>query len=96
MTLDEMLAQNKKDYASGSDTMLGLGGNYLNDNKIPCGVYYPVPLHKQKAYAKANVDSSAFSVTNQLVKEVISLPMHSELSIDQIEYICDKILCFFD
>jgi dTDP-4-amino-4,6-dideoxygalactose transaminase len=55
-----------------------------------------VPLHKQKAYAKANVDSSAFSVTNQLVKEVISLPMHSELSIDQIEYICDKILCFFD
>ena len=70
--------------------------NYLNDNKIPCGVYYPVPLHKQKAYAKANVDSSAFSVTNQLVKEVISLPMHSELSIDQIEYICDKILCFFD
>ena len=32
----------------------------------------------------------------QLVKEVISLPMHSELSIDQIEYICDKILCFFD
>ena len=70
--------------------------NYLNDNKIPCGVYYPVPLHKQKAYAKANVDSSAFSVTNQLVKEVISLPMHSELSIDQIEYICDKIICFFD
>jgi dTDP-4-amino-4,6-dideoxygalactose transaminase len=70
--------------------------NYLNDNKIPCGVYYPVPLHKQKAYAKANVDPSAFSVTNQLVKEVISLPMHSELSIDQIEYICDKIICFFD
>ena len=70
--------------------------NYLNDNKIPCGVYYPVPLHKQKAYVKANVDSSVFSVTNQLVKEVISLPMHSELSIDQIEYICDKIICFFD
>ena len=70
--------------------------NYLNDYKIPCGIYYPVPLHKQKAYVKANVDSSVFSVTNQLVKEVISLPMHSELSIDQIEYICDKILCFFD
>ena len=70
--------------------------NYLNDNKIPCGVYYPVPLHKQKAYAKTNADYSAFPVTNQLVKEVISLPMHSELSIDQIEYICDKIICFFD
>ena len=70
--------------------------NYLNDNKIPCGVYYPVPLHKQKAYAKINADYSAFPVTNQLVKEVISLPMHSELSIDQIEYICDKIICFFD
>ncbi len=70
--------------------------NHLNINQIPCGVYYPVPLHKQKAYLNPKLDSSAFPVTNQLVKEVISLPMHSELHSDQIEYICNTILGFFN
>ena len=69
--------------------------NHLNMNQIPYGVYYPVPLHQQKAYVNPKVDSSAFPVTNQLVKEVISLPMHSELHLDQIEYICNSILHFF-
>ena len=70
--------------------------NHLNSNNIPCGVYYPIPLHMQKAYKNSEVDSSLFPVTNQLVKEVISLPMHSELSSDQIEYICNSIFSFFD
>lgn len=65
---------------------------FLNAHDIPCGVYYPVPLHQQKAYRDENVDEARFPVTNQLVKEVVSLPMHSELSIDQIEYITQKIL----
>ena len=67
---------------------------YLNDNAIPCGVYYPVPLHRQKAYAQPGTDEAQFPVTNQLVKEVISLPMHSELSVEQIEYITEKVLDF--
>ena len=66
----------------------------LNDNAIPCGVYYPVPLHRQKAYAQPGTDEVQFPVTNQLVKEVISLPMHSELSVEQIEYITEKVLDF--
>jgi dTDP-4-amino-4,6-dideoxygalactose transaminase len=70
--------------------------NHLNSNNIPCGVYYPIPLHMQKAYKNPEVDSSVFPVTNQIVKEVISLPMHSELSSDQIEYICNSIFSFFD
>ena len=70
--------------------------NHLNSNNIPCGVYYPIPLHMQKAYKNPEVDSSLFPVTNQIVKEVISLPMHSELSFDQIEYICNSIFSFFD
>ena len=52
--------------------------NFLNENEIPCGVYYPVPLHRQKAYLDPTVLEDDFPVTNQLVKEVISLPMHSE------------------
>lgn len=69
---------------------------FLNDNDIPCGVYYPVPLHRQKAYARANVDESKYPVTNQLVEEVISLPMHSELKEDQINFIAQKVLEFLD
>jgi len=57
-------------------------------------VYYPVPLHRQKAYAQPNTDESLFPVTNQLVKEVISLPMHSELKVGQIEFIVEKVLAF--
>lgn len=65
---------------------------FLNENEIPCGVYYPVPLHLQKAYADPQVDESRFPVTNQLIKEVISLPMHSELSVEQVVFICNKVL----
>jgi len=67
---------------------------YLNDHEIPCGVYYPVPLHNQKAYADPRVNHDNFPVTNQLVKEVISLPMHSELTEEQIEFIAGKIISF--
>ena len=67
---------------------------HLNDNDIPCGVYYPVPLHRQKAYAQQGIDEAQFPVTNQLVKEVISLPMHSELSTEQIKHIANKVLDF--
>tara|TARA_A100001015_G_scaffold68902_1_gene76313 strand:+ start:4053 stop:5192 length:1140 start_codon:yes stop_codon:yes gene_type:complete len=70
--------------------------DYLNAHKIPCGIYYPIPLHKQKAYKSSKIDSSSFIVSKQLVKEVISLPMHSELTFDQIEYISKTIIRFFD
>ncbi|QDO92892.1 DegT/DnrJ/EryC1/StrS family aminotransferase [Formosa sediminum] len=69
---------------------------FLNENDIPCGVYYPIPLHKQKAYADARYNEADFEVTNQLVKEVISLPMHTELDDDQIEYITDKVKSFIN
>lgn len=61
---------------------------------IPCGVYYPIPLHLQKAYTDTRYNEADFSVTNQLIKEVISLPMHSELDEEQIQYICKTLLTF--
>jgi dTDP-4-amino-4,6-dideoxygalactose transaminase len=64
---------------------------FLNANDIPCGVYYPVPLHLQKAYTHDGYNEADFKVTNQLVKEVISLPMHSELTLDQVEHIALKV-----
>ena len=69
---------------------------YLNDNGIPCGVYYPIPLHDQKAYQDSRYNEADFSVTNQLVNEVISLPMHTELDDDQIEFITSKIITYLN
>lgn len=70
--------------------------NHLNENGIPCGVYYPIPLHSQKAYADTRYDEANFPITNQLVKEVISLPMHTELDDDQIEFITTTIIKFIN
>ena len=70
--------------------------DHLKNYEIPSAVYYPVPLHAQKAYADPQVISSNFIVTNRLVNEVISLPMHSELTNDQISFIATKVLEFFE
>lgn len=67
---------------------------HLNENNIPCGVYYPIPLHNQKAYKDSRYNEADFPVTNQLVKEVISLPMHTELDTDQIDHITKTIIEF--
>lgn len=67
---------------------------HLNEKGIPCGIYYPIPLHSQKAYADSRYDEADFPVTNQLVKEVIALPMHTELDDEQIDFISATIIDF--
>jgi len=67
---------------------------HLNEKGIPCGVYYPIPLHNQKAYQDSRYNEADFKVTNQLVKEVISLPMHTELDDEQIEFITSTVIKF--
>ncbi|MEM6516382.1 MAG: DegT/DnrJ/EryC1/StrS family aminotransferase [Bacteroidota bacterium] len=67
---------------------------HLNENGIACGVYYPIPLHLQKAYADEKYNEVDFEVTNQLAKEVISLPMHTELDEEQIEFITTTVKNF--
>ncbi|MFT6749285.1 MAG: UDP-2-acetamido-2-deoxy-ribo-hexuluronate aminotransferase [Flavobacterium sp.] len=62
---------------------------------IPCAIYYPIPLHNQKAYQDIRYNEEDFPITNQLVNEVISLPMHTELDDEQIQFITDSILEFF-
>ena len=65
--------------------------NFLSDLKIPFGIYYPIPFHKQNAYKNEDYKDQDFKSTNTLCDEVISLPMHSELTDDQIDYISSKI-----
>ncbi|WP_026935141.1 DegT/DnrJ/EryC1/StrS family aminotransferase [Christiangramia echinicola] len=69
---------------------------HLQEKGIPFGVYYPIPLHLQKAYVDERYDEKNFTVTNQLVKEVISLPMHTELEDDQIQHISKTIIDFLN
>ena len=69
---------------------------YLNDRNIPCGIYYPVPLHLQKAYKSNRYNQSDYKVTNQVVNEVISLPMHTELTDDQLDYISSHVIKFLN
>ena len=69
---------------------------HLNANDIPCGVYYPIPLHKQKAYLDSRYKEENFTITNQLVKEVISLPMHTELDDEQIDFITKTVIDFIN
>jgi UDP-2-acetamido-2-deoxy-ribo-hexuluronate aminotransferase len=67
---------------------------HLLDKGIPCAIYYPIPLHSQKAYLDPRYKEEDFPITNQLVQEVISLPMHTELDDEQIKFITDSILEF--
>jgi len=67
---------------------------HLQANEIPCGVYYPVPLHLQKAYADERYNEDDFKVTNALCKSVISLPMHTELDDEQIAFITQTVIDF--
>jgi dTDP-4-amino-4,6-dideoxygalactose transaminase len=65
---------------------------HLQSMGIPCAIYYPIPLHRQKAYLDARYREEDFPVTNQLVDEVIALPMHTELDDEQIHYITAAVL----
>ena len=68
--------------------------NHLNDKGIPCGVYYPIPLHLQKAYVSENYKDDDFKATLEIVNQVISLPMHTELTDNQIDFITDTVKSF--
>ena len=68
--------------------------DYLRSKQIPVMVYYPLSLHLQKAYLDLGYTEGDFPVTERLSQNVFSIPMHTELTSDQIEYICHHISAF--
>ena len=68
---------------------------HLETKNIPMMVYYPVPLHLQKAYKSDRYKAGDFPITECLSKSVFSLPMHTELDEEQLEYITSSVLEFF-
>ena len=67
---------------------------YLAANNIPSMIYYPVPLHLQNAYRRVGYTEESFPVTARLSKSVISLPIHTEMDPEQLEFICNTINSF--
>jgi UDP-2-acetamido-2-deoxy-ribo-hexuluronate aminotransferase len=65
---------------------------HLLSKDIPAMIYYPVPLHLQKAYLDSRYRKGDFPVTEELCGSVISLPMHTELSDEQLKKITDSVL----
>jgi UDP-2-acetamido-2-deoxy-ribo-hexuluronate aminotransferase len=64
---------------------------YLESKGIPSMIYYPVPLHLQKAYQRSGFGVGSFPITEQLSKSVISLPIHTEMTLQELVYICKTI-----
>ena len=69
--------------------------DFLKSKSIPCMIYYPRPLHKQKAFENLGKIVGNLAVSDQLCSEVLSLPIHTEMSIDQLNYITENIKSFF-
>lgn len=69
---------------------------YLADQQIPSMIYYPVPGHKQKMFDQFGSAAQDMPVTDWLTHRVISLPMHTELDEEQLQYICDHVLAFLN
>ena len=69
---------------------------HLQNKGIPFGIYYPVPLHQQAPYKEKIFANTDFSATDELCKTVLSLPMHTELTNEQMDFISNTIIDFIN
>ena len=67
---------------------------YLQEREIPSMIYYPSPMHVQPAYEHLDYPVGSFPVAEALCEEVLSLPMHPDLTEEQLEYITHHIIEF--
>jgi len=68
--------------------------NYLADRDIPSMIYYPIPAHKQKMFEAFGSSNTNLPITDWLTERVISLPIHTEMTEEQLEKICSTVLEF--
>lgn len=69
---------------------------YLHDKGIPSMIYYPFPLHRQKAYQSISKQIGELNISEKLCNEVISLPIHTEFEEEQLNYIVQSITTYFN
>lgn len=65
--------------------------NTLGQRGIGCGIHYPIPVHRQAAYASLNISEGSLPVTEQYSSEILSLPMFPELTGEQIELVVREL-----
>jgi len=65
--------------------------NHLNEQGVACGIHYPVPLPLTPAYAKLGYKADQFPVASRLADRIVSLPMHGDLTGDQIEHVVASV-----
>ncbi|HPG72933.1 MAG TPA: DegT/DnrJ/EryC1/StrS family aminotransferase [Bacteroidales bacterium] len=68
--------------------------NHLKEKGIASAVYYPVPLHMQDAFRGYSCYADDYPVTEYLCKSVLSLPIHTEMQRETLQYISDSVLEF--
>lgn len=69
---------------------------YLSSKDIPAMIYYPVPAHKQKMFAQLDTECGDLTNTNWLTSRVFSLPMHTELDEEQLNFICNAVKSYIE
>ena len=69
---------------------------FLAEKNIPSMIYYPVPLHLQRAYSDLGYGSGSLPVAEQLSEVVLSLPIHTEMDEQQLAHISEQIKAFFN
>jgi len=74
------------------DTM----NSYLATRDVPSMIYYPVPAHKQKMFAAFGSENTKLPITDWLTERVISLPIHTEMEQEQLDYICSSVADFIN
>ena len=73
-----------------------LAGTWLISGVIPAMIYYPVPLHQQKAYIRPEFKDEDYPITMELCKSVISLPIHTEMDEEELKYITESVKEYFN
>jgi dTDP-4-amino-4,6-dideoxygalactose transaminase len=66
--------------------------NQLRARNISTGVHYPIPLHRQQAYAHLEIPEGYFSVSERMARQTLSLPLYPELSEEQVRYVAEQVL----
>lgn len=69
---------------------------FLSEKGIPSMIYYPLPLYKQEAFQQFVDSNFKLSITESLCDEVISLPIHTEMELESMEYVCNQVKLFFN
>ena len=70
--------------------------DFLHSKEIPSMIYYPIPLHRQKAYRNIKNTKSKLTISDNLCQKVLSLPVHTELEEEQLNFITEAVIEYFN